>query len=444
MHRVRDQRDGLLAEFTKTVPFMPARRAVMNKGILDGVTVLDLSRLVAGPYAATVLAHYGARVIKIESLQGEEGRGFGPPFCGELAALFMLNNRGKRSLCLDWRRGPGREVLERLVAGADVLIHSFRPDFAERQRLRYEDLTSINPRLVHYTVSGYGSQGAYRLKPSVDSVVQAVSGAFYGAGEEGDPPIRYSLPIVDVSAGMCGATAILAALMERTTSGRGQAVELTLIDTMFNFLGSKIAEAAADGRCAREINPAIVAPSRHFAGSDGSWFALTVINDAAFARLCEVVDRPQWQQDVRFDTNAARIRHRPELLAALAEIFSTRPAAAWLAALEDADIPAGPVNTVPQMLQDPMLRSRLTEQPEVPGLPQPEFPAKLSRGMRGVAELSRAPGLGEHSAEILAELGYDDEAIRQLANAGVTCLGGPPHLGGTAPLSDQDPPYDHA
>lgn len=405
----------------------------MKKGILDGITVLDLSRLVAGPYAAMVLAQYGARVIKIESLEGEEGRGFGPPFCGELAALFMLNNRGKESLSLDWRRGPGRAVLERLVAGADVLIHSFRPDFAERQRLRYEDLASINPRLIHYAVSGYGSQGAYRLKPSVDSVVQAVSGAFYGAGEEGDPPIRCSLPIVDVSAGMCGATAILAALMERNASGRGQAVELTLIDTMFNFLGSKIAEAAIDGRCAREINPAIVAPSRHFPGSDGRWFALTVINDAAFGRLCEVVGRPQWEQDARFGTNAARIQHRPELLAALAEIFSTRPAAEWLAALEAADIPAGPVNTVPEMLQDPALRARLTEHPEVPGLPQPEFPARLSRGMRGVAELRRAPGLGEHSATILAGLGYDDDAIRELATAGVTRLGGPPRLHDSAP-----------
>lgn len=405
----------------------------MKKGILDGITVLDLSRLVAGPYAAMVLAQYGARVIKIESLEGEEGRGFGPPFCGELAALFMLNNRGKESLCLDWRRGPGREVLERLVAGADVLIHSFRPDFAERQRLRYEDLASINPRLIHYAVSAFGSQGAYRLKPSVDSVIQAVSGAFYGAGEEGDPPIRYSLPVVDVSAGMCGATAILAALMERNSSGRGQAVELTLIDTMFNFLGSKIAEAAIDGRCAREINPAIVAPSRHFPGSDGRWIALTVINDAAFRRLCKVVDHPQWEQDVRFGTNAARIRHRPELLAALAEIFSTRPAAEWLAALEGADIPAGPVNTMPEMLQDPALRARLTEHPEVPGLPQPEFPARLSRGMHGVAELRRAPGLGEHSAKILASLGYDDDAIRQLATAGVAGLGGPPRLHDSAP-----------
>lgn len=403
----------------------------MKKGILDGITVLDLSRLVAGPYAAMVLAQYGARVIKIEGLDGEEGRGFGPPFCGELAALFMLNNRGKESLCLDWRRQPGRAVLERLVAGADVLIHSFRPDFAERQQLRYDDLAGINPRLIHYAVSAYGSQGAYRLKPSVDSVIQAVSGAFYGAGEEGDPPIRCSLPIVDVSAGMCGATAILAALMERQTSGRGQAVELTLIDTMFNFLGSKIAEAAIDGCCAREINPAIVAPSRHFPGSDGRWFALTVINDAAFRRLCEVVGRPEWPQDTRFCTNAARIQHRPELLAVLAGIFSTRPAADWLAALEQADIPAGPVNTVPEMLQDPILRTRLTEHPKVPGLPQPEFPAHLARGMRGVAELRRAPGLGEHSAKILAGLGYDASAIQDLASTGATRLGGPPRLHGT-------------
>lgn len=396
--------------------------------ILDGVTVLDLSRLVAGPYAAMVLAQYGARVIKVEGLEGEEGRGFGPPFCGEVASLFMLTNRGKQSLCLDWRKAPGREALERLVAKADVLIHSFRPDFAERQRLRYEDLAPLNPRLIHYAVSAYGSEGAYRLKPSVDSVIQAVSGAFYGAGEESDPPIRYSLPVVDVSAGMCGVTGILAALMERQISGRGQSVELTLIDTMFNFLGGKIAEAAIDGTCAREINPAIVAPSRHFQGSDGRWFAVTVINDAAFVRLCKLIDKPEWPTEPRYQTNEARIQHRPELLAALTGIFSTRTAADWLAALDDADIPAGPVNTVPDMLADPVLRARLTVHPDVPGLPQPEFPVRPQRGMKRVAELYRAPGLGEHSARVLGEIGYDEAQVAQLVASGAARLGGPPRL----------------
>lgn len=402
--------------------------------ILDGVTVLDLSRLVAGPYAAMVLAHYGARVIKVEGLEGEEGRGFGPPFCGEVAALFMFTNRGKQSLCLDWRKGPGREVLERLVAKADVLIHSFRPDFAERQRLRYEDLAPLNPRLIHYAVSAYGSEGAYRLKPSVDSVIQAMSGAFYGAGEEGDPPIRNSLPVVDISAGMCGATGILAALMERQTSGRGQAVELSLIDTMFNFLGSKIAEAAIDGSCARDINPAIVAPSRHFQGSDGRWFALTIINDAAFARLCKLIGRPGWTTDERYRSNAARIRSRPELLAALADIFAARPAADWLEGLDAADIPAGPVNTVPDMLADPVLRARLAEQPSVAGLPQPNFPVRAQRGMRRASELRRAPGMGEHSAAVLRGMAACSEAeIAQLEASGVTRLGGPPRLHGPNP-----------
>ncbi|MGQ0501867.1 MAG: CaiB/BaiF CoA transferase family protein [Panacagrimonas sp.] len=396
--------------------------------ILDGVTVLDLSRLVAGPYAAMVLAHYGARVIKVEGLDGEEGRGFGPPFCGELASLFMFTNRGKESLSLEWRRGPGREVLERLVAGADVLIHSFRPDFAERQRLRYEDLAPLNPRLIHYAVSAYGSEGAYRLKPSVDSVIQAVSGAFYGAGEDKDPPIRYSLPVVDVSAGMCGVTGILAALMERQHSGRGQAVELTLIDTMFNFLGGKIAEAAIDGACARDINPAIVAPSRHFQGSDGRWFAVTIINDAAFVRLCALIDRPGWPAEPRYATNDARIQHRPELLAALEAIFATRSAAAWLEAFERADIPAGPVNTVPEMLGDPVLRARLADHPDVPNQPLPEFPVRPQRGMQSITQIARAPGLGEHSAAILAGLGYGEDEIARLVAAGAARLGGPPRL----------------
>lgn len=407
---------------------------------LDGIVVLDLSRLMAGPYAAMALAQYGARVIKIEALAGEEGRGFGPPFCGDVAALFMQTNRGKESLALDFRKPAGREVLEQLVARADVLIHSFRPDFAERARLRYEDLSPLNPRLIHYTVTAYGSDSPYRLKPSVDSVVQGMAGGFYGAGEEGDPPIRNSLPIVDVASGMCGAMGVLAALLERNKSGRGQKVELALIDTMFNFLGSKIAEAALDGRVAREINPAIVAPSRHFAGADERWFTVSVINDAAFARLCAVIGRPQWTSDPRFQDNAARIRNRPQLLPALAEIFRTRPARDWLESLERADIPAGPVNTVPEMLADPALQARLGFQADVENLPMPELPAFLSRGQHRAAALARAPGLGEHSTQVLAFAGYSPERIETLAEAGVVRLGGPPRLDDTSPRAQAETP----
>lgn len=397
-------------------------------GTLDGVTVLDLSRLMAGPYAAMTLAQFGARVIKVESLSGEEGRGFGPPFTGELASLFLQSNRGKESICLDFRKPAGREVLERLVRKADVLIHSFRPDFTEKARLRYEDLAALNPRLIYYAVSAYGSKSPYRLKPSVDSVIQGVAGGFYGAGEAKDPPIRISLPIVDVASGMCGVSGILAALMERERSGRGQAVELSLIQTMLNFLGSKIAEASSQGKCEREINPAIVAPSRHFQGSDQRWFTMTIINDAAFARLCKVIDRQQWTDDARFASNAARVRNRPVILSMLEEIFATRTAQDWLTALDEADIPAGPVNSVPDMLADPVLSALLPRHPQVPDLPQPDFPVQCERGMCAVPDLARAPGLGEHSARILAELGYDDGAVSTFCEAGVTHVGTAPRL----------------
>ncbi|WP_370305449.1 CaiB/BaiF CoA transferase family protein [Sinimarinibacterium flocculans] len=407
--------------------------------MLEGITVLDLSRLIAGPYAAMVLAQYGARVIKVETLSGEEGRSFGPPFCGDTAALFLQTNRAKESLALDLRKPRGREVLEKLVARADVLIHSFRPDFAERTRLRFEDLVPLNPRLIHYTVTAYGSDSPYRLKPAVDSVVQGMAGGFYGAGEECDPPIRNSLPVVDVASGMCGAMGVMAALLEREKSGHGQKLELALIDTMLNFLGSKIAEATLDGRVTREINPAIVAPSRHFQAADGRWFTVSVINDAAFARLCKVIGRPEWARDRRYCDNAGRVAHRPLLLPALAEVFATRPAQDWLQALEAADIPAGPVNTVQDMLADPALYDRLAFQTEVPGLPMPELPVRLARGQRSVAQLGRAPGLGEHSARVLAGAGYAPDEIRALAAEGVTRLGGPPRLD-TSPETQPETP----
>ncbi|MDM4771439.1 CoA transferase [Solimonas sp. SE-A11] len=207
------------------------------------------------------------------------GSSFGPPFCGDTAALFLQTNRGKESLALDLRQPRGREVQKRLVAGADVLIHSFRPDFAERARLHFEDLAPLKPRLIHYTLTACGSDSPYLLK-------------------------------LDVASGMCGAPGAMAALLEHQKSGRGQKLEPALIDTMLNFLGSKIAEATLDGQVTREINPPIVAPSRHFRAADGRWFTLSVINYAAFTRLCALIDRPEWTRNPRYADNASRVEHR--------------------------------------------------------------------------------------------------------------------------------------
>jgi crotonobetainyl-CoA:carnitine CoA-transferase CaiB-like acyl-CoA transferase len=384
-------------------------------GILEGITVIDLSRLIAGPYTAMVLADLGARVIKVEALSGEDGRHFGPPFYGDSSVAFMTCNRGKESLALDIRTDAGRQVLERLIAKSQVLVHNFRPDFAEANALTYDAVRKINPAIVYYMVSAFGEQGDYRLRPAVDSVVQGMAGAFYASGEQGDPPVRIGLPIIDVASGMCGALGVLAAVMHWQQTGRGQRVELTLADTIFNFMAAKVGEYAVEGRePARSVNLPIAVPSRHFQGSDGAWFSVSVVNEGAFKRFCAVIERPEWLTDPRYQRNAARIANRPALLAELEAIFMARPAAQWVSAFDAADIPCGPVNTVSEAMADPVLAGRFVEHPALPGLPLIPFPAQLAEGMRRPDAMPPPPKVGEHSQGILGELGYSPAEVAQL------------------------------
>ena len=384
-------------------------------GVLEGITVVDLSRLVAGPYSTMALADLGARVIKVEALAGEEGRHLGPPFYDASSVTFMSCNRGKESLALDLRKPAGRDILDRLIRRSQVVVHNFRPDFAEKYALTYDDVRALQPEVIYAAVTAFGEQGAYRLRPAVDSVVQGMAGGFYASGDEGDDPIRMGIPLVDVACGMCGAFGILAALLHWRQTGRGQQVETVLVDTMFNLMAAKVAEQAVEQRePARAVNLPIAAPSRHFRAGDGQWFSVSVISDGAFARFCDAIGRRDWVSDPRYASNAGRVAHRPVMAAELAVIFATQPAAHWLSAFADADIPSGPVNTVSQAMADPHLAARFAVHPALPGLPLIPFPAHLGQGMLSPDRMAPPPRAGQHSAALLHELGCDAAEVQRL------------------------------
>jgi crotonobetainyl-CoA:carnitine CoA-transferase CaiB-like acyl-CoA transferase len=391
--------------------------------ILEGITVLDLSRLIAGPYAAMALADLGARVIKVEALSGDDGRHLGPPFVQGSSVLFHSCNRGKESLALDVRKAAGREVLHRLLRRSHVVVHNFRADFVEQHELSYDALRAVQPEIIYACVSAFGEDGAYRLRPAVDAVVQGAAGAFYASGEDGDDPIRIGLPVVDVTCGMCGAFGMLAAIMHWRQTGKGQRVETVLLDAMFNLMATRIAEYAIEGRePARAINLPLAAPSRHFRAGDGRWFNVSVVNDAAFGRFCEVIGRTEWTSDPRYATNAARVAHRPEMAAALAEVFAARPAAAWVDAFSAADLPCGLINTVAEAMADPVLAARFTAHPDLPGMPIIPHPAHLAEGMPGPVGIAPPPRLGQHTAELLAEFGYSAAEVERLVRERVVRL----------------------
>ncbi|WP_418319874.1 CaiB/BaiF CoA transferase family protein [Piscinibacter sakaiensis] len=397
---------------------------MVGKGVLDGITVVDLSRLIAGPYAAMALADLGARVIKVEALAGEDGRHLGPPFYGDSSVTYMSCNRGKESLALDVRKPAGRSLLERLIQRAHVVVHNFRPDFAEQYALTYEAVRGFHPEVIYAAVTAFGAQGEYRLRPAVDSVVQGMAGGFYASGDDGDDPIRVGLPVVDVASGMCGAFGILAAVMHWRQTGRGQQVETVLIDTMFNLMATKVAEHAVEQRePARAVNLPIAAPSRHFRAGDGRWFSVSVISDAAFRRFCEAIGREAWLTDSRYASNAGRVAHRPEMAAELHAIFATRPAADWVDLFSDADIPSGPVNTVSQAMADPILAGRFVAHPALPGLPLMPLPSHLEEGMLSLERIAPPPRVGQHSAALLHELGCDAQEVARLVAGRVVRLG---------------------
>ena len=381
--------------------------------------VLDFTRVLAGPFCTMILADMGADVIKVESLGGDETRQWGPPFDAHGRSAYYLSvNRNKRSLTLNLKSQRGREIARQLAAQSHILVENFKPGGMAAFGLGYDDLRSLNPALVYASITGFGQTGPYSERPGYDFVVQAMSGLMSITGEKDGAPSKVGVAIADVIAGLFAATSLLAALRHAEQTGQGQQLDISLLDSQIAALVNVASGALVSGATpARYGNahPSIV-PYQTFRAADAE-FALAVGNDRQFAQLCQLIDYPEWAVDPRFATNPARVQNRDLLVEMLSTIFITRPAAEWVERMLERGIPAGPLNTVSQILADPHVQARGLVQ-EIDLLRLVGSPVGFSQTPPTVR--TPPPDLGEHTDAILHErLGLSDAEIDMYRNSGI-------------------------
>lgn len=395
---------------------MPANE--LTRGAMTGLRVVDLSRVLAGPLCTQMLADHGADVVKIEPPLGDETRGLGPPFdAAGQAAYFGAVNRGKRGMALDLSRAEGRVVLEALLRDADVLVENFLPGTMERWGLGYETLSARFPRLIYCAISGFGADGPLGGLPGYDAVLQAICGLMSINGTQQSGATRVGVPIVDYVTGYNALTGVLLALAARERTGTGQRVEVTLFDTALALL----VPHAANWLCSDVVPGRLgsahpnIAPYDKFAASDGEIF-LGILNDGQFRRFCQKVAREDLLEDLRFRTNADRLKHVAALRAELERTLAGFKSDDLCRDLMRAGVPAGPVNTIAQALAQPHVahRDMLIESE---GHRAPGIPVKLAQTPGAAGR--RPPRFGEHASEILTEAGFDQAAINGLIEAGI-------------------------
>jgi crotonobetainyl-CoA:carnitine CoA-transferase CaiB-like acyl-CoA transferase len=416
---------------------------------LAGVRVLDLSRVLAGPWATQMLGDLGADIVKVEKPgSGDDTRHWGPPFdpvTGD-AAYFQCANRNKRSLALDFSHPQGAALLRELAGQCDVLVENFKPGSLARHGLAPEQLLALHPRLVVCSISGFGHSGPLRERAGYDFVVQALGGLMSVTGSPDGEPQKVGVAVADLFTGLHAAVAILAALRHRDATGQGQHIDLALFDCQLAMLANLASQYLAGGAEPRRLGNAhpSIAPYETLPCADGE-LVLAVGNDGQFARLCERLGRPEWANDTRFARNADRLAHRPALRGQLAGELCRQPRAHWLALFETAGVPASSVHTVAEALQHPQATARGMLEPLDPRQPG-DRPARMSvasplkLSATPVRTRCAPPRLGAQGQELLAEFGLDDRRIDDLLLAGVLALPAGSGWTGAASPDDTRPP----
>ena len=407
-----------------------------SAGALAGIKVLDLSRVLAGPWCTQVLADLGADVVKVERPGlGDDTRQWGPPFLKDAkgndttqASYFTACNRNKRSVTIDMATPEGQALIKQMALQADIVVENFKVGGLKQYGLDHESLRALNPRLIYCSVTGFGQDGPYAERAGYDLMVQAMTGMMSITGradtEPGGGPLRVGVAVIDLFTGMYASNAILAALHVRdnaaTGTGQGQHIDMALLDVGMAVLANQasgfLATGQAPGRMGNS-HPSL-APYQDFPTQDGNML-LAIGNDGQFQRFCAAAGQPDWANDPRYTTNTLRVQHRSELIPMMEAVTRTRSTAAWIALLEDKAVPCGPINTIAQAFDDAQVKAR--------GL-RVELPRSAGDGIRTIAGVASPlrlsanppvlrnapPALGQHTDEVLAELGLNTQAIAAL------------------------------
>jgi len=397
---------------------------MLGPGPLAGLTIVDLTRVLSGPYCTMLLADMGARVIKVEHpVHGDDTRAWGPPFVGKETAYFLSINRNKESLTLDFKNTEGREILAKLISKSDVVVENFRPGAMARLGLDYSTLAARHPRLVFCSISGFGQDGPRRDQAGYDAVIQAEGGLMSVTGDADGRAFRVGVAVTDMVAGLLAVQGILLALFARERSGRGQHVDISMLDGVISLLSYHASIYLTTGAESRRVGNrhATIAPYDTFAASDGELF-LAVGNDEQFQRFCAATGLQHLLADDRFSTNPARVRNEAALKELLEPVMRERTRDGWLREFATAGVPCGAVRSVPEALSDPQVAARrMVEAVEHAVLGPMKVlgtPIKLSDTPASIR--TAPPTLGQHTDTVLGELGLSAAEIGKLRQRGVT------------------------
>ncbi len=390
---------------------------------LEGIKVLDLSRALAGPYCTMMLADMGAEVIKLEMPgKGDDSRSWGPPFVEGESAYFMSINRNKKSITLNMKNEQSKEIVTKLIKQADVLVENFRPGAMDRLGFGYDAVKEMNPGIIYSSISGFGQDGPYRMLPGFDQVLQGMGGLMSITGEPGGPPIKVGVAIADIAGGMFAAFGIVTALFNREKTGKGQMVDVSLLDSQVAWLTYRAGAYFASGEVPQPVGSGhpVIVPYQAFKAKD-VYINIAVGNDQLWEKFCKAVGLESVMDDPKFATNAKRVENREEIVKIVGDLIVTKEGQEWLNILEEAGVPCGPIYSVDKIFSDPQVLHRQMmkelDHTKVGKVKVTGIPVKLSETPGEVK--TPPPYLGEHTQEVLKELGYGDQDLETLRQENV-------------------------